>query len=111
MGKKYRGNVPNNMTNMMKQAQKLQKQIEETQTKIEETEFVASSGGGAVEIKANGKKEILSVKIDEDIIKDGDSEMIEDMILVAVNDVLTKVSEETESQMSKLTGGINIPGF
>lgn len=111
MAKKYRGNIPNNMSNMMKQAQKLQKQMEDAQAKIEESEFNASSGGGAVEVVANGKKEILSIKIDEDIIKDGDVEMIQDMVLVAINDVLKKVSEETESQMNKLTGGINIPGF
>ena len=100
-----------NMGNMMKQMQKMQKQMEETQARLEETEKTATAGGGAVEVVANGKKQIVSIHIDEDILKDGDSEMLADMIMVAVNDALKQISDLSEQEMGKLTGGINIPGL
>lgn len=100
-----------NMGNMMKQMQKMQKQMEETQARLEETERKATAGGGAVEVVANGKKQIVSIQIDEDILKDGDSEMLADMIMVAANDALKQISDLSEQEMGKLTGGINIPGL
>ncbi|GKX68360.1 YbaB/EbfC family nucleoid-associated protein [Inconstantimicrobium mannanitabidum] len=108
-----RGGFPGggNMNNLMKQAQKLQKQMEDTQKELESAEFEASVGGGAVSVKANGKKEILSINIKEEVVDPDDVEMLEDLILSAVNEVLRKAEEETSSKMGKLTGGMNIPGL
>ncbi|MCI5839778.1 MAG: YbaB/EbfC family nucleoid-associated protein [Peptoniphilaceae bacterium] len=101
----------NNMGSMMKKVQKMQKQVEEMQSKIEETEFSSTSGGGAVEVKINGKKEILSVNIDKDAIDPEEKEMLEDMIVVAINDAMKKADQYSEEMMGKITNGINIPGF
>ena len=105
-----RGGMPN-MNNMMKQMQKMQRDMEEAQQKLEETEFSATAGGGIIEVVANGKKELLSVKIEKEAVDPDDVEMLEDLILVAVNDVLNKVSETSEKEMGKFTGGMNIPGL
>ena len=95
-----------NMNNIMKQAQKMQKQMEEMQKEIEAKEFEASVGGGAVVVKANGKKEIVSINIKPEVVDPDDVEMIEDLVLTAVNEVLKKADEETASKMGKLTGGL-----
>ena len=95
-----------NMNNLMKQAQKLQKQMEDMQKDMETKEFEASVGGGAVVVKANGKKEIISINIKPEVVDPDDVEMIEDLILSAVNEVLRKAEEETASKMGKLTGGM-----
>ena len=99
------------MNNLMKQAQKLQKQMEESQKELENSEFEASTGGGAVSVKVNGKKEVLSVNIKEEVVDPDDVEMLEDLILSAVNEALRKADEETANKMGKLTGGMNIPGL
>jgi len=100
-----------NMNNLMKQAQKLQREMEEMQKKLETKEFEASVGGGAVIVKANGKKELISVSIKPEVLDPDDVEMLEDLVLSAVNEALRKAEEETASTMGKLTGGINIPGL
>lgn len=100
-----------NMNNMMKQAQKLQKQMEEMQKELENTEFEASVGGGAVVVKANGRKEVTGIAIKPEVIDPDDVEMLEDLILSAVNEALRKAEEESASKMGKLTGGLNIPGM
>ncbi len=102
--------MPGNMNNLMKQAQKMQKQMEESQKALEEKEFSATSGGGAVEVKVSGKKEITSVKLKEEVVDPDDIEMLEDLIMAAVNEALRKVEEETQSSMSKLTGGLGMGG-
>lgn len=95
-----------NMNNLMKQAQKMQKQMEEMQKEIESKEFESSVGGGAVVVKANGKKEILAINIKPEVVDPDDVEMLEDLVLTAVNEVLKKADEETASKMGKLTGGM-----
>ena len=100
-----------NMNNLMKQAQKLQKQMEEMQKELETKEFEASVGGGAVIVKVNGKKELLEINIKPEVVDPDDVEMLEDLVLSAVNEALKKAEEETASKMGKLTGGINIPGM
>ncbi|NLL30763.1 MAG: YbaB/EbfC family nucleoid-associated protein [Clostridiales bacterium] len=100
-----------NMNNLMKQAQKLQREMEEMQKKLETKEFEASVGGGAVIVKANGKKELISVSIKPEVLDPDDVEMLEDLVLSAVNEALRKAEEETASTMGKLTGGMNIPGL
>ena len=103
--------MPGNMNNLMKQAQKMQKQMEENHKALEEIEFTASAGGGAVEITVTGKKEIVKVKLQEEVVDPDDIEMLEDLIMAATNEALRKVEEETASVMSKLTGGLGGFGF
>ena len=100
-----------NMNNLMKQAQMLQKQMQEAQKEIEAAEFEASVGGGAVSVKVNGKKEVLAVSIKPEVVDEDDVEMLEDLVLSAVNEALRKVDDMQQSQMSKVTGGMNIPGL
>lgn len=100
-----------NMNNLMKQAQKLQKQMEEMQKELENKEFESSVGGGAVVVKANGKKQLVSIKIQPEVLDPDDVEMLEDMVLSAVNEVIKKAEDETNSAMGKVTGGFNMPGL
>ena len=100
------GMMPGNMNNLMKQAQRMQRQMEETTKELESKEFTASAGGGAVEVTVSGKKEVLSVKLSEEVVDPDDIEMLQDLIVAATNEALRKVEEESQSQMSKITGGL-----
>ena len=100
--------MPNNMGNLMKQAQKMQRQMEESQKELEEKEFTAKAGGGAVEVTVTGKKLIKSIKLQEEIVDPEDIETLEDSIVAAVNEALKQVDEATSSSMSKLTGGMGM---
>ncbi len=112
MGRGFNGPRPgNNMNNMMKQMQKLQRQMEETQEKIDATEIEATSGGGVVKAKVNGKRELLALELAPEVIDPEDPEMLSDLILVAVNEALSKAAALNESEMGRLTGGLNIPGL
>ena len=91
-----RGGFPGggaNMNNMMKQVKKMQAEMEKAQQDIEEKEFESTSGGGVVTATVNGKKELVGLKIDEDVIDPEDSEMLEDLVIAAVNDALKKADE------------------
>jgi DNA-binding YbaB/EbfC family protein len=103
--------VPGNMNNMLKQVQKMQKQMEEMQKDLEQKEVETSAGGGAVTVKANGKKEIVSIKIQPEVIDPDDIEMLEDLIMAATNEALRKADEMMTSEMGKITGGMNLPGL
>ena len=94
--------MPGNMNNLMKQAQKMQRQMEENQKALDEKEYTAAAGGGAVEVKMTGKK----VTIDPDAIDPEDVETLEEMIQIAVNQVLRQQEEDSASMMSGLTGGL-----
>ena len=98
------GMMPGNMNNLMKQAQKMQRQMEENQKALEEKEFTAAAGGGAVEVTVSGKKEVLKVKLAEEVVDPDDIEMLEDLIVAATNEALRKMEEESAAVMSKLTG-------
>ncbi|MBQ9699949.1 MAG: YbaB/EbfC family nucleoid-associated protein [Lachnospiraceae bacterium] len=98
--------LPGNMTNLMKQAQKMQKQMEETTKELEEKEITATAGGGAVEVVVTGKKEIKSVKLDPEVVDPDDIEMLEDLIVAATNEALRKMEEYSQAQMAKVTGGL-----
>ena len=100
------GAMPGNMANLMKQAQKMQRQMEEQQKDMETKEFTATAGGGAVEITVSGAREILKVKLAEEVVDPDDIEMLEDLIVAATNEALRKVEEASASAMSKLTGGL-----
>lgn len=98
-----------NMNNLMKQAQKMQKQMEDMQKELETKEFEASVGGGAVVVKVTGKKEVTAINIKPEVVDADDVEMLEDLVMSAVNEALRKAEEETTSKMGKLTGGM--PGL
>lgn len=98
-----------NMNNMMKQVQKMQKQMADAQQAIEEKEFTSTSGGGVVEVTVNGKKEVLKINIDPDVIDPEDKEMLEDLVLAAINDAMKQADDFSQEQMGRLTGGMNIP--
>ncbi|AID43979.1 Hypothetical protein SFBmNL_00041 [Candidatus Arthromitus sp. SFB-mouse-NL] len=100
-----------NMNNLFKQAQKLQKNMEETKKQLEEMEFESTSGGGVVFVRMNGKKEIIDLKLKPEVVDPDDIEMLQDLIISCINDVYKKVDDETNREMSKLTGGFSIPGF
>ena len=101
------GAMPGNMANLMKQAQKMQRQMEEQQKEMETKEFTATAGGGAVEITVSGTREVLKVKLAEEVVDPDDIEMLEDLIVAATNEALRKVEEASASAMSKLTGGLS----
>lgn len=100
------GGMPGNMTNLMKQAQRMQRQMEEGQKELETKEFTAASGGGAVEVTVNGKKEVLGVKLSEEVVDPEDVEMLQDLIVAATNEALRKADEANAELMSKMTGGL-----
>ena len=102
--------MPGNMNNLMKQAQRMQRQMEEGQKELETKEFTAKAGGGAVEVTVSGKKEILSVKLSEEAVDPDDSEMLEDLIMAATNEALRMAEEASQEAMSKMTGGLGLPG-
>ena len=107
-----RGGFPGgmgNMNNLMKQAQMLQKQMQSMQEEIEASEFEGSAGGGAVVAKVNGKKELIALNIKPEVVDPDDVEMLQDLVLSAVNQAINEVDELQKSQMSKLTGGMNLP--
>ncbi|MBM3701856.1 MAG: YbaB/EbfC family nucleoid-associated protein [Actinobacteria bacterium] len=96
---------------MMKQAKIMQQKLLEIQQELKKMEFEASAGGGAVKVKVNGDQEIVEVKIDKDMVDSGDMEMVEDMVMVAINDAIKKSKDEAKNKMTSLTGGMNIPGL
>ncbi|SET13491.1 hypothetical protein SAMN05421676_1035 [Salinibacillus kushneri] len=100
-----------NMNNMMKQMQKMQKKMMQAQEELHEKSFEATSGGGMVKVVANGKKEITDMEINEEAVDPDDVEMLQDLVLAAVNDVIKQIEDETNSTMGQFTKGMNIPGF
>ena len=89
----------------------MQRQMEEQAKEMETKEFSATAGGGAVEVTVSGSKKILKVKLDEEVVDPDDVEMLEDMILTAVNDGMKQIDELTEKEMAKVTGGMKLPGM
>ena len=106
----FQGGMPGNMNNLMKQAQRMQRQMEEQQKEMEEKEFEATAGGGAVTVKVSGRKEVLSVKLSEEVVDPDDIEMLEDLIVAATNEALRKMEEDNAKAMEALTGGLNLGG-
>jgi len=99
------------MANMMKQAQKLQAQMVRLQEEMAEKTVEATSGGGMVRVVANGRQQVVSIQIEKEVVDPEDLEMLQDLILAAVNDALAKSQQMVTEEMSKLTGGMNIPGL
>ena len=99
------------MGNMMKQAQKLQAKMLKMQEELADKTVEATAGGGMIKIVANGRQQILSIQIEKEVVDPDDVEMLQDLILAAVNDALAKSQEMVSGEMSKLTGGLKIPGM
>ena len=97
------------MQGMIKQAQKMQEEMAAKQAKLEEREYDVAAGGGVVNVKINGKKEILSVKIDPEVVDPDDVETLEDLIVAAVNEAIKKVEAVSAEEMGKITGQMNLP--
>ncbi|MFA5536392.1 MAG: YbaB/EbfC family nucleoid-associated protein [Bacillota bacterium] len=100
-----------NMNKMMKQVQKMQADMARMQVELEDRTVSASAGGGVVEVVANGKQELVSIKINPDAVDPEDVEMLEDLVLTAVNNALKQSQEMVANEMSKITGGMNLPGL
>ncbi len=96
---------------LMKQAQAMQKKMEEVKVELAQKEIKVSSGGGMIEIVVNGQQEIKEIKIEPDVIDVNEKEMLEDLILAAVNESIRQSKEVAAQEMAKLTGGMNIPGL
>ena len=99
------------MGDMMKQAQKLQAKMIKLQEELAEKTVETSAGGGMVKVIANGKQQIVSINIEKEVVDPEDVEMLQDLIMAAVNDALTKSQEMVSGEMGKLTGGLKIPGL
>lgn len=97
--------------NLMKEAQKLQAQLEAVREEVAKKKVEATAGGGMVTVEANGNQEIVSIKIDREVISPEDSQMLEDLVLAAVNEALRKARELVAAEMGKLAGGLKIPGL
>ena len=106
----FPGGMPGNMNNLMKQAQRMQRQMEETTKALEEKEYTAAAGGGAVTVTVSGKKEVVSIKLAEEVVDPDDIEMLEDLIVAATNEALRKMEEISQQSMSKITGGMGMGG-
>ncbi len=102
---------PGNMNQMLKQAQKMQEDMANLQADLEQREFTATSGGGIVEVTVDGKHLIKNIKISPDAIDPDDSEMLEDLITVAVNEAISNAIKTSEEEMGAITGGLNLPGM
>lgn len=100
-----------NFGKMMKQAQEMQSKMAQVQEDLAATEFEVSSGGGMVTVKMNGAQEVLGVSIDDEVFKDGDREMLEDLIVAAIAEARHKALDIAKERMASVTGGMNIPGL
>ena len=99
-----------NMQQLMKQAQRMQENMQKKQAELNAREFTAASGGGMVKVTVNGAREVLSVEIDPQCVDPDDVEMLQDLVLSAVNSALKEAATTVEQEMGKLTGGMNL-GF
>lgn len=100
-----------NMNHMIKQAQKMQEQMMKMQEELENKTYESASGGGAVKVVFDGKRELKEVTISPEVVDADDVEMLQDLIIAAVNEGLRQIEEESTSQLGSITGGLNIPGL
>ena len=105
------GGGPQNMNAMLKQAQKMQEDMEALQAELDEREYDISAGGGVVNVKINGKKEVLSIDIKPEIVDPDDIETLSDILVAAINEAIKRVEETNSAEMSKVTGGMSVPGL
>ena len=105
------GGMPGNMSDMLKKAQKMQEEMASAQAELEEREYEISAGGGAVTLKINGKREILSLSITPEIVDPDDVETLSDILIAAINEAIKKVDNVAEEEMGKLSGQMGLPGM
>ncbi len=105
------GGGPQNMNAMIRQAQKMQEDMKKKQEELEQMEFTTTSGGGMVEVVITGKKEIKSISLKPEIVDPEDIEMLQDLMVAAVNEAIRTVEEKSSAEMEKITGSLNIPGM
>ena len=105
------GGGPQNMNAMLRQAQKMQEEMEALQADLDEREYDVFAGGGVVNVKINGKKEILSIGIEPEIVDPDDIETLSDILVAAVNEAIKRVEDTNSAEMSKITGGMGMPGM
>ncbi len=102
---------PSNMQSMLKQAQKMQEDMQAKQAELEAREYEASVGGGVVTVKMTGKKELVSIKLAEEVVDPDDIETLEDLVCAAVNEVMKKINTDSEEEMGRITGGLGLGGM
>lgn len=105
------GGGPQNMQSMIRQAQKMQEDMEKAQAELDAKEYETQAGGGAVKVKINGKREILSLTLSPEIVDPDDIETLADAVTAAVNEAIKKVEAENSEAMNKITGNLNVPGM
>lgn len=110
MAKGFPG-IPGNMQGLLKQAQKMQEDLKKAQEKAEQLTAEAQAGGGMVRVVVNGKNKVLALNIEKEVVNPDDIEMLQDLIIAAINEGMTKVQEAQKSEINKITGGMGIPGL
>lgn len=105
------GGGPKNMNAMIRQAQKMQEDMKKKQEELEQMEFTTTAGGGMVEVTINGKKEVKSITLKPEIVDPEDIDMLQDLIVAAVNEAIRTVEDKSSTEMEKITGNLNIPGM
>ena len=105
------GGGPQNMQAMLRQAQKMQEDIETKKAELDEKEYTVTSGGGMVEITLKGNHEVKTIGLNPEVVDPEDVEMLEDMLVAALNEVTRQIDEEAERELDSVTGGLNIPGL
>ena len=103
--------IPPQFQQLVKEMQKIQKKLEETQKQLEEKTVTVQVGGGMITVTANGKQEIISVEIEKELINPEEKEILEDLIIAGVNEALKKSKEMVEEELTKITGGLKLPGL
>ena len=107
----YGGGGVGNMQQMLRQAQKMQEAMAEKQAELEEKEYTTTAGGGVVEVTINGKKEITALNLKPEIVDPDDVEMLQDLVMAAVNEAIRVVEDTSAAELNKITGGMNMPGL
>lgn len=110
-GKGGGGGMAGGMAQLMKQANQMQMKMKKTQEELAKREYEGTSGGGAVKAVVNGEYLVVSINIQEDVMKSGDAEMLQDLIKAAVNDASQKAKKTSQTEMEKITGGLGVPGL
>ena len=104
-------NFKNNLNNLMEEAQKMQEKLQDAQSQLTKLVITGESGGGMVKVRVNGKQELLEINIDKECVDPNDVEMLEELVKTAINQAVNESQEMVSKAMSKITGGLNIPGM
>lgn len=100
-----------NMNSMLRQAQKVQEDMQRVQAQLDEAEYIATAGGGVVEVTVDGKHQVKAIGINPEVVDAEEVDMLEDLLIAAINEAMKKVDDTSEAEMAKVTGGLNIPGL